>query len=97
MDAPEAIAEDARPAALSPLPQPSLEALACLRRLAHAYVWWKTPDEAMLFPQRVAAQVMKLGTWNDLTELIELAGRDYLREVLRNADTGQLDPRSWHY
>ena len=98
MDAPEATTEYARPATLSPLPQPSPAALACLLlRLAPTYVWWKTPDEAMLFPQRVAAQVMKLGTWDDLNELIEVAGLDYLREVLRDAEAGQLDSRSWHY
>src|SRR5277367_1893162 len=36
--------------------QLSDQALACLRSLAARYVWWKTPDEAMQFPSRVAAQ-----------------------------------------
>jgi hypothetical protein len=73
------------------------EAVACLRALAARYVWWKTPDEAMLFPGRVAAQVMNLGTWEDLTEMAEATGDEYLREVLRHAEAGQLNPRSWHY
>jgi hypothetical protein len=60
-------------------------------------VWWKTPEEAMRFPERVAAQVMNLGTWGDLTALIEAAGEPYLRQVLRGAEAGQLDVRSWHY
>jgi hypothetical protein len=51
----------------------------------------------MLFPGRVAAQVMNLGTWEDLTKLIETAGEDYLRDVLKGAEAGQLDVRSWHY
>jgi hypothetical protein len=71
--------------------------LACLRLLAARYVWWKTPDEAMEFPDRVAAQVMNLGTWDDLTAMIEAVGEDYLRGVLERAEAGQLDARSWHY
>lgn len=71
--------------------------LACLRSLAARYVWWKTPDEAMKFPDRVAAQVMNLGTFDDLTEMVEAVGEDYLRGVLERAEAGQLDARSWHY
>jgi hypothetical protein len=71
--------------------------LACLRELAPRYVWWKTRDEAMEFPDRVAAQVMNLGTFDDLTAMLEATGEDYLREVLQQAEAGQLDARSWHY
>jgi hypothetical protein len=72
-------------------------ALACLKRLAARYVWWKTPEEAMLYPGRVAAQVMNLGTFDDLTEMVEATGEDYLREVLQRSEAGQLNARSWHY
>jgi hypothetical protein len=82
---------------LKPQPQLTDEGLACLRALAPRYVWWKTPDEAMEWPDRVAAQVMNLGTIEDATELIEAAGEDYLRGVLQRAEAGQLDARSWHY
>lgn len=26
------------------------------------YIWWKTPDEAVAFPERLVAQVMNIGT-----------------------------------
>jgi len=86
-------------AELLPDPQAALtpEALACLQTLAARYVWWKTPAEAMLFPDRVAAQVMNLGTWDDLTAMIEATGEEYLRGVLQRAEAGQLNARSWHY
>jgi hypothetical protein len=71
--------------------------IACLRSLAARYVWWKTPDEVMIFPDRVAAQVMNLGTFDDLTEMVEAVGEEYLRGVLERAEAGQLDARSWHY
>jgi hypothetical protein len=79
--------------------QPDLtdQGLACLRSLAPRYVWWKTTEEAMEFPHRVAAQVMNLGTIEDLTEMIEATGEEYLRGILSRAEAGQLDARSWHY
>ncbi len=33
-------------------------------RLAAKYIWWKTPEEAMLYPERVVAQVMDIGQFN---------------------------------
>jgi hypothetical protein len=51
----------------------------------------------MQFPDRVAAQVMNLGDWDDVFELVETAGEDYLRRVLQSAEIGQLNERSWHY
>ena len=71
--------------------------LACLRTLAARYVWRKTPDEAMEYPDRVEAQVMNLGTIEDLTEMVEDTGEDCLRGVLQRAEAGQLEARSWHY
>jgi len=65
--------------------------------MARRYVWWKTPEEAMRFPERVAAQVMNIGDWDDVLDLIEAAGEGYLREVLQHAEAGQLNERSWHY
>ena len=88
MDAPQLIAEPAHDAPLNPCPRPSPVALACLRRLASSYVWWKTPEEAMRFPHRVAAQVMNLGAWEDLTDLVESAGEDYWHYRLGLAEYG---------
>jgi hypothetical protein len=78
-------------------PALSPSGLACLRRLAARYVWWKSPEEAMQFPDRVAAQVMNIGDWNDVVEMIDAVGEAYLREVLRRAEAGQLNERSWHF
>ena len=44
-----------------PLPRtPAL--LGTARRLA----WWMPPEQALDFPVRFLAQVMTLGTWNDV-------------------------------
>jgi hypothetical protein len=78
-------------------PELSPAGFECLHRMAGPYVWWKPPEEAMQFPERVAAQVMNIGDWDDVLELIDAAGESYLRDVLRDSEAGQLNARSWHY
>lgn len=68
-----------------------------LRRLAAKYIWWKTPDEALCLPQRVVAQVMNIGDYDDAQALVQALGDDMLREVLRGAEAGMFDARSWTY
>lgn len=71
--------------------------LPLLKDLARAYVWWKTPEEAVAKPERVIAQVMNIGAWNDVLRLSVAVGDDALREVLMHAEIGQFSPRSWHF
>jgi hypothetical protein len=71
--------------------------LKVLRPLAKKYIWWETPDEALEFPRRVIAQVMNIGTFEDVSLLMDMVGADELRQVLRVAEAGQFDDRSWHY
>ena len=85
------------PADSTPEPPLTSQELACLRSLAARYIWWKTPDEAIEFPQRIAAQVMNIGAWEDVVDMVDALGDDYLRLVLRTAEAGQLNARSWHY
>ena len=68
-----------------------------LKRLAAKYIWWKVPDEALQQPERVVAQVMNIGDYDDVQMLAAQAGDDYLREVLVNAEIGQYNARSWAY
>jgi len=68
-----------------------------LMRLASKYVWWKTPDEAVELPDRVMAQVMNIGDYADVQQLVHLIGDDRLREVVTHAQAGQFDQRSWAY
>jgi len=68
-----------------------------LRCLAAKYIWWKTPDEALQQPERVVAQVMNIGDYDDVQLLAAQAGDDYLRTVLAGAEIGQYTARSWAY
>jgi len=71
--------------------------LDSLKQLASKYVWWKTPDEAVCMPERVIAQVMNIGDYDDVRELSRQVGDDVLRNVLRQAQAGQFGKRSWVY
>ena len=68
-----------------------------LTRLAAKYVWWKAAAEAVEMPERVVAQAMNLGSYDDVQELAQEVGEDYLRGVLARAEVGQFNARSWHY
>lgn len=67
------------------------------QRMAAKYVWWKAPDEAARQPERVVAQVMNIGDYDDVQMLIAQVGEEYLREVLAHAEIGQYSGRSWFY
>ena len=68
-----------------------------LKELARKYVWWKSPDEALRAPQRVIAQVMNVGDYDDVQMLASQLGPDARRETLNHAEAGQFDKRSWTY
>lgn len=68
-----------------------------LKTLASKYVWWKTPDESLVMPERVIAQVMNIGDYADVQALVKLVGDGALREVLLHAQAGQFNERSWAY
>ena len=68
-----------------------------LSALAGKYIWWETPEKAMAYPRRVIAQVMNLGTFEDVQTLKSVCSQDMLREVVSNAEAGWFDAQSWTY
>lgn len=68
-----------------------------LKVLARKYVWWKTPAEAVCMPERVIAQVMNIGDYEDVQWLSTRMGDEVLRDVLSRAEAGQFSERSWVY
>ncbi len=61
--------------------------------LARRLFWWKTPAEALADRNRFLAQVMKLGTWNDIVEAQRFWAEADFREALQNAPPGLLHAR----
>ena len=70
---------------------------AVLSRLAAKYIWWQPASATLRQPQRIAAQVMEMGDWDDVILLSEAQGEDFLRNALLHAEPVQLSERSWHY
>lgn len=70
---------------------------ALIKKLAHKYIWWKTLDEAITMPERIIAQVMDIGDYEDIQLLVNNVGDETLRDVLTHAEIGQFNPRSWAY
>jgi hypothetical protein len=71
--------------------------LEMLRQLAKKYIWWKTSDEAVSTPERIVAQVMNIGDYEDVQALSNQVGDELLRKVLSHAEPGQFNERSWVY
>ena len=68
-----------------------------LMAMAKKYIWWETPEDAVEFPDRVIAQVMNLGDWPDVQQLVSHAGEPRLPAVVTHAEAGWFTARSWHY
>jgi hypothetical protein len=73
------------------------EHIQLLLELAARYNWWQSPEIAVKFPERIVAQVMNLGSFEDTRRMAEELGEDCLRAVLERSEAGQLNARSWHY
>ena len=70
---------------------------AFLANAARRYIWWETADYAMACPQKILAQVMNIGLWDDVCKLAVLFEEKDLIEVLDTSDVGQFNERSWHF
>ena len=68
-----------------------------LKHVARELMWWQAPEVSLASPRRFLAQVMALGTWQEVREARETFGRDAFRDALLNAPAGVLDRRSWVY
>lgn len=74
---------------------------AHLLALAAKYVWW-TPPETVVANQldRLAVNVMEMGTWEDANELLAEIGQDRFLAVLKSPPPGAISSKSlafWHY
>lgn len=65
--------------------------------MARKYVWWQAPERSLAEPAQLLAQIMTLGTVEDVRWMLDRASRDDLRAVLRNPPIGTFNGRSWSY
>ena len=65
--------------------------------MASKYVWWQAPQQTLEDPCLLAAQIMTLGTLDDVQWLLRRTSADALRRVLRDAPAGIFNERSWRF
>jgi hypothetical protein len=75
-------------------PLPSIAA-ARLSTIAHRYVWWS--KDAGTGDDVIVAQVMNLGTYDDIRRLEAVMAPQELRAVMLRARAGWIDDRSWAF
>jgi hypothetical protein len=64
-----------------------------LADFAARYIWWR--DEAPPSQDRIIAQVMSIGTWDDMRRVEAAYSADELREVMLRAQPGWISAQSW--
>jgi hypothetical protein len=74
-----------------------MEATPQLREIAAKLFWWQEPEAALANQARFFAQLMTLGTWNEVQTVKAAMGWGAFREALRAAPPGVFDERSWNY
>jgi hypothetical protein len=73
------------------------EQAARLATLAQRYLWWQRPDGVSHAPVRMIAQIMHLGTYDDIRQLEALVGEVALADTMRRSQPGWFDDRSWSF
>lgn len=65
--------------------------------MARKYVWWQSPDRTLADGRLFLAQMMTLGSVDDVRWLLSRVSEDSLCAVLRNPPIGVFNGRSWRY
>jgi hypothetical protein len=65
--------------------------------LARRLVWFEPPEQALADPIRFLAYAFRDARSADMAVIREHLDDDDLREALRHAPPGIIDPRSWAY
>jgi hypothetical protein len=61
------------------------------------YLWWSPPGGLPHSDERIIAQTMNLGTYDDILLLEQTVGRARLAEIMLHAEPGWLNDRSWEF
>jgi hypothetical protein len=61
------------------------------------YLWWKAVDGQPFSEDRIIAQTMNLGTYDDILLLEQKVGQSRLLEIMMRAEAGWFSDRSWEF
>ena len=66
-------------------------------RMAKKYVWWQSPERALADGRVLLAQMMTLGTADDMRWLLSVVSSEHLLQVLDDPPIGVFNRRSWAF
>jgi hypothetical protein len=61
------------------------------------YLWWEPVGDRAHSEDRIIAQTMNLGTYNDILLLERTVGQPRLVEIMLHAEPGWINDRSWEF
>ena len=61
------------------------------------YLWWRPVGDQPHSEERIIAQTMNLGTYDDILLLEQTVGRPRLVEIMLQAEPGWINYRSWEF
>jgi len=61
------------------------------------YLWWEPVGDRAHSEDRIIAQTMNLGTYDDILLLEQMVGRPRLVEIMLHAEPGWINDRSWEF
>lgn len=73
------------------------EQAARVAQIAQPYLWWAPADGQSHGFARMVAQIMNLGTYDDILRLEEAVEPQVLAAVMIDAQPGWFDARSWAF
>jgi hypothetical protein len=70
---------------------------AVIAEFGRKYIWWKPVGGQPHSEDRIIAQTMNLGTWDDTLLLEQTVGKSRLVEIMLRAEPGWFSDRSWEF
>jgi hypothetical protein len=68
-----------------------------IAELGRKYLWWEPVSGASFSEDRIIAQTMNLGTYDDILLLEQTVGQARLVEIMLYAPPGWINDRSWEF
>lgn len=65
--------------------------------IAERVIWWQPPERTLKRPLRFVAQVMAIGSFDEIERVRARYGERAFGRALAEAPAGVFDARSWHY
>jgi hypothetical protein len=68
-----------------------------IAELGRKYLWWEPVGDGPHSDDRILAQTMNLGTFDDIVQLEAVIGGARLVDIMKRAEPGWFSDRSWEF